>query len=156
KPAAVTFTVNAISNRLQILSGDHQGAPINKPMPSDLTIKVTDANGTAVAGVPVSYALTSLPPGASGANLNVRSLETRSDGTASAQFFAGDKRGNYGVTATCPTCSAPNTVTFTEFASDDITVSLAAFIESESVDGPGLVYAPIVNQISGGNKRIYA
>lgn len=98
---------------LSLLSGDGQADPALTLLPKPLDVKVTDQNGSAVPGVPISFAITQQPSGANGTSLDSSTVTTAADGTASVQLTLGDTSGQYQVTASCTGC-IPTMRIFTE------------------------------------------
>jgi len=114
------------ADRLLVLSGDGQtgtvGAPLANPFASQL--KNSSGNSTAIKDVPVSWNITSTPPGATGQSLSDTDTTTDSNGQASSTLTLGDKVGTHTVTANVP---GESTATFTATATagslDHIVVS---------------------------------
>ncbi len=102
------------SINFSVLSGDGQADPPLTVLSQALVVKVADQNGSAVPGVPISFAITQ-PSGANGANLDSSAVTTSADGTASVQLTLGDTLGRYQVTASCTGC-VPTTLVFSETA----------------------------------------
>jgi hypothetical protein len=90
--AGVPATMNA-------LAGNNQSAPINTVLPVDLSVLVHDLNGNPVPNDSVTFALSSQPAGAVGAQLSRTKAMTDSNGSASTQITLGNKVGTYSVTA---------------------------------------------------------
>jgi len=108
---------------LSLLSGDGQADPPLTALSKALVVKVTDQSGSAVPGVPISFAITQQPSGANGASLDSSAVTTSSDGTASVQLTLGDTLGRYQVTASCTGC-VPNTLVFSETAGGECTTNV--------------------------------
>lgn len=98
---------------LSLLSGDGQADPPLTTLPNALVVKVADQNGSAVPGVPISFAINQQPSGANGASLDSSTVTTAADGTASVRLTLGDTSGQYQVTASCTGC-VPAMRVFTE------------------------------------------
>lgn len=134
----------SLAPALQVNSGDDQTGQPSHPLTNPLVVKVVDQSGSAVNNVQVRFQITAQPSGAQGASLSVASASTQ-NGRASTQLTLGDQPGRYQVTVSCSTCT-PTSVTFTERTPMiNVDVSMSAFIQSETVDGPGTLYAPIAN-----------
>ena len=85
-------------------SGGGQTITVGVAAASPFVVKVTDASGTGVSGVSVTFAIT-----AGGGSLSATSATTGSDGTASTTYTAGTTAGTATVTATA---SNAGTATF--------------------------------------------
>jgi hypothetical protein len=99
---AVTFTASATSStasKLEIAAGNNQTAVAGNAVATAPKVKVTDANGNPVAGVPVTFAVT-----AGGGSVNpTTAVATGADGTASATSWTlGVVAGANTLTATAP------------------------------------------------------
>ena len=136
------ITIGGIT--LSKVGGDHQIGGVQTQLPISLAVQTLNADGTSASGIPISFAITIQPSGATGATLSTMSATTAVDGTASTQLTLGDMPGQYQVTASCNNCN-PTTVVFIETAVLSIDVTMSAFIEPETVEGPGTIYAPIAN-----------
>ncbi|MGB2867894.1 MAG: FlgD immunoglobulin-like domain containing protein [Bacteroidota bacterium] len=82
--------------------GWNQTKPILASLDTALTVRVVDRGGNVKSGVPVSFALTSKPSGASGDSLTRAVDTTNSLGEASTVLRLGTKVGRYSVTASSP------------------------------------------------------
>lgn len=111
------------SPTFSLLSGDGQADPPLTVLPKPLVVKVTDQNGFALPGVPISFAITQQPSGANGASLDSSTVTTAADGTASVQLTLGDTSGQYGVTASCTSCT-PTVLVFSETAGKKVIIVL--------------------------------
>lgn len=111
------------------LSGDGQTVPgINKPVERPFVVQVlrNDAQpgnltrnddgsfgGTPKAGVPVSFVITSQPPGTVGASLSVTQTTTDANGLAQTVLSSGDQYGVYQVQATITNACTGSPLVFT-------------------------------------------
>ena len=129
------------ADRLLVLSGDGQtgtvGAPLANPFASQL--KNSSGNSTAIKDVPVSWNITSTPPGATGQSLSDTDTTTDSNGQASSTLTLGNKVGTYTVTANVP---GESTATFTATAT------------AGSLDH--IVVSPDTATITAGNTQAYS
>ncbi len=110
----IQLTLTAVSS-LAIGSGNHQQAPATRTLAQPLVVTVMDGSGNPKSGVPITFFIAAIPPGATGQNLSVSNATTDSAGTASTVLTLGDTAGNYHVAAFCSQCT-PGRVTFSETA----------------------------------------
>ncbi|MCI0708051.1 MAG: Ig-like domain-containing protein [Ignavibacteriae bacterium] len=88
-----------IASQADSTSGGGQSASPGSTL-APFVVTVTDAYGNPIAGVNVTFALSSLPPGATGTNLSVVNATTDADGQVSTALTLGNLNGTYTVTAT--------------------------------------------------------
>lgn len=101
----VAFNANAsatAATTLTLVSGDSQSVPVLTTLAAPLVVKVTDANGNAVPGVTVNFAITGTPASATGMLLGASAVPTDAAGFASTTLRLGDILGAYTVTASSP------------------------------------------------------
>ena len=113
-PAAnsAAFTVNpGAAASLTLTSGGNQTGVATLPLASPFVVTVTDANTNWVSGVSVTFAITSVPGGATIQSLSSSNTTTAANGQASTLLTLGDAFGNYTVTATSGTLNG-SPVTF--------------------------------------------
>ena len=114
----VTFhaagTAGAAAN-LTLTSGDGQTAAISTALAAPFVVTVTDVGGNPVAGISVTFAIMTVPTGASGQLSNAQPVTTDASGRASTMLTLGEKVGTYTVSATSGTLSG-SPVTFTATA----------------------------------------
>jgi len=111
-PAAlqVSFTATAqtgVGANLVLASGDNQTAAVGSALPDSLVVKVTDAAGNPVAGVPVHWSV-----GGGGA-ISPETVNSDANGLAAAERVLGNTAGQQ--TAQASSDNLP-TVTFTQTA----------------------------------------
>ncbi|HYO80189.1 MAG TPA: Ig-like domain-containing protein [Bryobacteraceae bacterium] len=102
--ATATFnvTVNAVAGAIAATQGNNQPAAlINTPFGQALQVRVTNAQGQALPGASVTFAVTS-----GSATVNPATVTTGADGTASTNVTAGNTAGPVVITATSGTASA--------------------------------------------------
>jgi len=98
--AGAVFTVTATSSIqgipavMSIASGNRQSTPVTSPLPSPMLVKVKDAEGRVVAGVPVSFS-----DGGAGGTLSPTMATTNSSGIATATYTTGTTSGAQLITA---------------------------------------------------------
>jgi len=92
--ALFNLTVNVIVAGLNLVSGSGQSVLVNTAFPNPLIVQVNDARNIPVAGVPVSFALTS-----GSATLSGTSVNTDANGQASITVTAGATAGPVVITA---------------------------------------------------------
>ncbi len=100
----VTFTVNAtrpvaVPSRIILTAGNNQVGQVNATLASPMIATVTDSSNNPVAGVPVTFAISSVPDGAMGQRLSVTSAVTDVNGRAASVLTLGSVAGSYIVTA---------------------------------------------------------
>ena len=116
----VTFTATAaeqaMPHSLEKVCGDDQEGTSGAPLPELLVVSVADEDGTAIAGVVVSFAVT-----AGGGALSSATATTDANGRAATRLTLGSKSGVNTVTATV---AGLESVTFTATGQEDSFVSL--------------------------------
>ncbi len=139
---SATFTVtNTVPiGGLPIVSGNNQSTAQNTAFPSPLVVKVTDANGSPVAGQSVTFAVTS-----GSATVATTSATSGADGTASTAVSAGGTAGAVVVTASSNGFTAtfnltiippgPANIVFLNGASLQASVSAGSIV---TIQGTGL------------------
>lgn len=101
----IIFTANAVAGRPMFLaqtSGNLQTGLVRTELANRFVVSVTDTFGNLKQGANVQFAITTVPPGASGQTLTSLQNVTDVNGLAFAQLRLGDKVGTYQVTATIP------------------------------------------------------
>ena len=105
----VTFsTTVGIANALTLVSGSAQTGTTGAALANPFVVRVTNSAGTVLAGVPVTFAITS-----GGGTLSSTTATSGANGLASTTYTAGATAGNATVTATI---AGGGTVTFTASA----------------------------------------
>jgi len=119
-----------------LVSGDGQAAQIGASLPSPLVVRVRDACGNPISGVPVQFAVESAPPGAQGYQFSDPVAFTDSDGLARTAFTFGMQVGLYQITASVPGASgSPVRFTATATGGSPATVRLGADPTAVEVGG---------------------
>ncbi len=101
----ITFTATADIGPAAVLvfiSGDGQTGEVSRALAQPLRVQVTDVAGNGVQNVPVTFAVDSIPEGASGAFVNgATSTEVKTDGGgfANVSMTLGNRAGVYRVAA---------------------------------------------------------
>ncbi len=90
-----TLTNNVSVGNFAKVSGDNQTAVILRPFTSPLTVQLFDAQGRAISGAAVLFAISN-----GNATLSASSVNTNSQGQASVNVTAGSVAGPISVTAT--------------------------------------------------------
>ena len=111
----VLFTATATTNvavRMIYAAGDKQSADVFTRLSNPLTVTVLDANGNAVPGQPVRFALGNAPVGSTGASLSDTLILTNAQGQATTRLTLGTKVGDYLVSASSGSLSG-SPVSFT-------------------------------------------
>lgn len=115
-PLAVTVTAPAANAAsISLVSGDSQSGKISVALANPFVVSVKDAYGNAVSGASVTFAISSVPVGATGQALSVTSATTDANGQAQTVFTLGNIAGQYQVTATS-TGLTGSPITFTSTA----------------------------------------
>jgi uncharacterized RmlC-like cupin family protein len=97
KATAVTST-GAV--RIAYTSGNGQSAPVGTQLTSPVVVTVSNIIGVPVAGQQVTFAIDSLPTGATGQTVSPTVVTTDTSGRAAAFVTLGTKSGVYRLTAT--------------------------------------------------------
>jgi adhesin/invasin len=93
-----TALLSAATSIVQV-AGVGQSAPNGSALAQPFTVRALSASGNPVPGVMVTFAVDSIPAGATGFLLSQTTAVTGADGTASTILTLGDKTGIYRVTA---------------------------------------------------------
>ena len=93
------FTTTALPSAVALTSGNNQTGTISTALSDPFVVTVTDGGGNPVQGVDVTFAIASVPTGATGQGLSVSGTTTDVNGQASTVLTLGDKVGAYTVTA---------------------------------------------------------
>ncbi len=88
----------APSSTITVTGGNGQSADVFEQLPAPISVKVTDATGAGIAGVPIAF--TSSPEG--GATFSRAWILTGTDGAASTVVTLGAVRAPIAITATAP------------------------------------------------------
>ena len=104
-PKTFTLTVTVPVSAVQLVSGGGQSAALNAAFAAPIVVKVVDANGAALSGIPVAFSANN------GASVGSSSVTTKSDGTASTTVTAGGTAGTVTVTARAGTQTVTATLT---------------------------------------------
>jgi len=110
---SAAFTVNpGAAATIVLTSGNNQSGGRGMALASPFVVTVADTNGNPVSGTGLSFALATVPSGATGQSLSVTSTTTATNGQASTILTLGNTIGTYTVRATSGTLSG-SPVTFT-------------------------------------------
>jgi hypothetical protein len=143
-PLGVT-TVEGSPTNIAIVMGNGQTSNVGMALPVAFVAKVTDAFGTPIKDVVVSFAIASSPSGATGQSLSVISTGTDALGQASTTLTLGDKPGSYTVSATAPAI-AGSLLTFNATAVKSSPVLVATRMAMTSGNNQTAVVATTVTQ----------
>ena len=114
--SSAAFTVNpGAAARMALTSGNNQSGLKSVALASPFVVTVTDATTNPVTGISVTFALSTVPAGATGQALSATSATTAANGQASTILTLGNAVGPYTVTATSGTLSG-SPVAFTATA----------------------------------------
>jgi len=98
---SAAFTVNAgAATTLALTSGNNQSGGVGMALASPFVVTVTDGSGNPVSGTSVTFAIATMPSGATGQSLSATSTTTAANGQASSILTLGNAPGTYTVTAT--------------------------------------------------------
>ncbi|MDP3042606.1 MAG: Ig-like domain-containing protein [Candidatus Omnitrophota bacterium] len=115
-PLTVTVTApSASAANMSLASGDSQSGKVSVALANPFVVTVKDAYGNAVSGASVTFAISSVPGGATGQVLSVTSATTDASGQAQTTLTLGNTAGQYQVTATS-TGLTGSPITFTSIA----------------------------------------
>lgn len=101
----IVFRAQATAAAFQVMlyvSGDGQVQQTGSMLESPFVVGTVDIGGNPVPGIAVSFAIDSVPPGATGQRLSVANTVTDSNGVASTVLTLGNVPGVYKVVATHP------------------------------------------------------
>ena len=113
---SVPFTVNAgAAATVSSTSGDSQSATVGTALALPFVVTVTDSTGNPISGTSVTFAVASVPGGATGQSLSTITITTDSNGQAASTLSLGNLDGTYTVTATSGSLSG-SPLTFTATA----------------------------------------
>lgn len=101
-PIYFRLTATAAGGAFAIVytAGDRQQAPILTEPVQPLAVTILSASGIPVADIPVTFAIDSIPAGATGQDVLQKTVTTDADGRATTVLRLGNKVGVYKVTAT--------------------------------------------------------
>jgi hypothetical protein len=92
--------IEGVAQNLTVVSGNSQSAAPSSVLPAPFVAAVRDYYGNPIPGIPVTFAITSTPGGATGQNLSVTNATTDVNGRATTVFTLGNTAGAYSVAAT--------------------------------------------------------
>ncbi|MBI4543961.1 MAG: Ig-like domain-containing protein, partial [Gemmatimonadetes bacterium] len=130
--ASASITVAQAASRLEKASGDSQSATVGTTLGAEPTVRVTDTNGYAVAGVSVSWAVAS-----GGGSVASATSQTDASGLASTGWVLGTAAGAQTLTASV---QGVGSVTFSATA----LAGAAATVEKVAGDGQTAIVATAV------------
>ena len=104
--ATFSFTVSIPATGIHVVSGNNQSAVTSAAFGAPLVVEVVDVNGNPVAGVPVTFAVSS-----GSATVSNPSATTGTNGQASANVTAGSGAGTITITASAVGLNASFTLT---------------------------------------------
>lgn len=107
---------------LSLTSGNNQSGTVGTALGSPFVVTVTDAGGNPVSGVSVTFAINSVPGGATGQSLSTTGTTTAANGQASTKLTLGNAIGAYTVTATSAGLTG-SPVTFTANATGKLAIT---------------------------------
>ncbi len=145
-----TVSVSAVPDApalLALVSGSGQQKRVLSLVDSLLAVRIADAFGNAVAGVPVSYAYASVPSGATGQTFTQASDTSDAIGRADTRALLGNRAGTYTVRATSPAVPA-DTVLFQITALPGAAVQIASTVPLTATGTVLQLTAPFVYTVA--------
>jgi uncharacterized protein (TIGR03437 family) len=130
--AVFNLTVNIPSSGIQKISGDLQTTLIYTTFSTPLTVEVVNSSGGGVAGVPVTFLVTS-----GSATLGSASVTTSTNGQASTTVIAGSTPGTITISATSATFSVTFTLTALPIGPSNLNVVNGASFDPSTGISPG-------------------
>ena len=91
--------VEGVAQNITLVSGNSQSAAPNSTLPLPFVVAVRDYYGNPIPGISVTFAIGSVPGGATGQTLSVTSATTAANGQATSVLTLGNVAGTYTVTA---------------------------------------------------------
>ncbi len=125
--ATLTATTELERYTLLLTSGNNQGGQVGDTL-APLVVTVQDGDEQGVGDIPVEFAITGVPYGATGQRLSVETATTDGSGQASTVLTLGSHPGVYTVTASSPGLNGSPVV----FVATAVAPDVAGF--SKSVD----------------------
>ncbi|MBI3578225.1 MAG: hypothetical protein HY089_02290, partial [Ignavibacteriales bacterium] len=104
--------IEGVASNIALTSGNGQTGPLNTNLTSPFVVTVTDGYGNPIPATNVTFAIGSVPSGATGQFLTVSNATTGANGQASTTLHLGNVVGTYTVTATSGSL-AGSPITFT-------------------------------------------
>ncbi|MCX6132220.1 MAG: FG-GAP-like repeat-containing protein [Ignavibacteriales bacterium] len=112
---------------IALASGNNQSSLVSTALANPFVVTITDVGGNPVPGVSVTYAISSVPSGATGQSLSTTTTTTNSSGQASTLLTLGNKTGTYTVTAISGTLTgSPIAFTATGTVTQATTIALTS------------------------------
>ena len=144
--APVEFTATAVApaaSQLAIVSGNNQEAMVGAPLPQQVVVRATDANGAPVAGATITFTVT-----AGGGTVQPGIVMTGANGSAATTWTLGTAAGAQTLSATA---TGTNTVVFTATARENSPASLM-IVSGSGQTGPvsTILPAPLVVRLRDG------
>ncbi len=129
------FTITVPVSSIQLLSGGGQTAQVNTAFGSPIVVQVVNASGAAVAGVPVTFSVST-----GSATLGSATATTDSNGRASTTVTAGANPGPLAITAQANGFSVTASLTAVPVGPSNIAFSNGASFQKGSIS-PGEIVA---------------
>ncbi len=126
----VTFTSTGTADNastISLTSGNNQSKTVDQALDNAFVVTVTDQFSNPVSGVSVTFAINTVPSGATGQSLSVTNATTNAIGQASSVLTLGGLVGTYTVTASSTGLTgSPVTFTATGTADNPTTISFTS------------------------------
>ncbi|MBU4251765.1 MAG: Ig-like domain-containing protein [Candidatus Omnitrophica bacterium] len=153
-PLAVTVTAPAASAAsMSLASGDSQSGKVSVALANPFVASVKDTYGNVVSGASVTFAISSVPSGATGQVLSVTSATTSANGQAQTVLTLGNTAGQYQVTATS-TGLTGSPITFTSTAVTPSTLNKVSGDSQSKTVALALTSPLVVKLVGAGNVAI--
>jgi len=153
-PLAVTVTApSASAANINLTSGDSQSGKVSVALANPFVVTVKDTYGNVVSGTSVTFAISSVPSGATGQALSVTSTTTDANGRAQTTLTLGNTAGQYNVTATS-TGLTGSPITFTSTAVTPSTLNKVSGDSQSKTVALALTNPFVINLVGPGNVPI--
>ena len=135
-PVEFTATSTAdIPTTIEMVSGNGQSAPVSGSLTNPLVVRVTDASGNPVAGVPVAWTAVG------GGSVSADNTATDAQGLAQVTRTLGSTPGQYGTTAAVNGLQG-SPITFVSTATVGVPAQLAIVVQPGSPTVSGTAFSP--------------
>ncbi len=144
-PAAYEWVATTVST----FAGNNQSGPLGTTL-SPFIVSIVDFYGNAIPGVPVTFVIDSIPPGATGQSLSATSITTDANGRASTILTLGNQSGVYRVRASSGSLAgSPRTFNATATSAAAAMVLSSGNAQVDTIGATLVPFAVRVNDIGG-------
>ncbi len=141
--ATLTATTELKQYALLLTSGNDQGGQVGDTL-APFVVTVQDEDEQGVGGIPVEFAITGTPEGATGQWLSVQNATTDASGQASTVLTLGSHPGVYTVTASSPGLNGSPVVFVATAVAPDVASFSKSVDKSEAEAGEVLTYTIVL------------